>query len=346
MASTIALQDVVNYLRSYAELEPVMSAAGFTQEPFLTIANDIMQRFLAQGMNWKFNRANIAPFLTVPLQQDYVTSVLNLGWLEQGWRIDINNSTVPKPVNGMESVRDLAQASYQGNPFNLSWVPNSLAIMGAWQANTVYPSGYGSPSTLSPIQQFRDANNNILYINSAGLKLSINSPGIGQTGFVAPGSPYGTSGAVQPVLPVSSAAGTPVVDGTVTWTVADPNGVAIRIVPLPAQSGLAWLIAPVYQVKPPKILSLQTFIDPIPDDYAFLFRQGCLAKAYQHAGTRNANAAYSEWEETIMIALRAADREREEASFYPSQGLTGGSPYKYGLPIGPAWPYDWQGGAY
>jgi hypothetical protein len=344
MASTITLQEVVNYLRSYAELQPVMDVAGFTREPFLSIANDIMQRFLAQGMNWKFNRANIAPFLTVPLQQDYVTSVINLGWLEQGWRIDINNSTVPKPLNQLETVRDLAQTSYQGNPFNLSWVPNSLAVMGKWKASTVYPCGYGSPQTPSPIQQFRDANNNILFINSAGLNLSINSPGIGQTGFVAPGSPYGTSGVVQPVLAASSAAGTTVVDGTVTWTVADPNGIAVRMVPLPAQSGLCWLVAPVYQVKPPKLLQLTGFIDPIPDDYAYMFRQGCLAKAYQHAGTRNAMSAYSEWEETIMTALRAADRERESCSFYPSQGLTGGSPFKYGMSMGPAWPYDWQGG--
>jgi hypothetical protein len=346
MASTITLQSVVNYLRSFSELEPVTSASGFTQEPFLTMANDIMSRFLAQNMNWKFNRANIAPFLTVSLQQDYVTSITNLGWMEQGWRVDINNSTVPKPVNGMEAVRDLAQTSYQGNPFNLSWVPNSLAIMGKWQANTVYPCGYGSPTITSPIQQFRDANNNILYINSAGLNLSINSPGIGQTGFVAPGSPYGTSGAVQPVLAAASPAGTTVVDGTVTWTVADPNGIAVRIVPLPAQSGLCWLIMPVYQVRAPKLIALTGFIDPIPDDYAYLFRQGCLAKGYQHAGTRNANQTYLEWEETIVTALRAADREREDASFYPSQGLTGGSPYKYGMPVGPAWPYDWQGGAY
>jgi len=346
MASTITLQEVVNYLRTYAELEPVTAASGFTQEPFLTISNDIMQRFLAQGMNWKFNRANIAPFLTVPLQQDYVTSITNLGWLEQGWRIDINNSTVPKPVFQMETVRDLSQTSYQANPFNASWVPNSLAIMGEWQALTEYPCGYGTPQNPSPIQQFRDANNNILYINSAGLNLSINSPGVGSPSFVPVGSPYGTSGAVEPVLPPATAAGTTVVDGTVTWTVADPNGIAVRVAPIPAQSGLTWLLAPVYQVKPPKLTALTGFIDPIPDDYAYLFRQGCLAKAYQHAGTRNAREAYMEWEETIVTALRAADRERESASFYPSQGLTGGSPYKYGMPVGPAWPYDWQGGAY
>jgi len=347
MASTITLQNIVNYLKTYADLKPVSDAGGFTEEPVLTMANDIMQRFLAQGMNWKFNRGNVPSFLTVPLQQDYVTSVTDLGWLEQGWRIDINNSAVPKPIFGMEAVRDLAQTSYQANPFNLSWIPNSLAILGQWKALTSYPCGYGAAFTNpSPIQQFLDANGNILYIDSNSLGLGIFTPGIGATGFVAPTTPYGTSGAVQPVLPASSAAGATVADGTVTWTVADPNGVAIRIVPIPASSGISWLLSPIYQKKPPILTSLQNIITPVPDEYGYLFRQGCLARAYQHAGSRTGLEAYSQWEETIMIALRSADREREDCSFYPTQGLTGGNPFRYGMPVGPAWPYDWHGGGY
>lgn len=347
MASTVTLQSIIDYLRSYEELRPVLDASGFTEEPALSIANDIMQRFLAQGMDWKFNRANVAPFLTVPLQQDYVSSVTNLSWLEQGWRLDINNNAIPKPFFTMESVRDLGQTSYQANPFNLSWVPNNLAIMGEWQALTAYPCGYGVTYPLaSPIQQFIDVNDNILYINSGGLGLSLNSPGVGATGFASPTPPYGTSGAVQPVLPASSAAGTTVVDGTVTWTVADPNGIAIRLAPIPASGGLTWLINPIYQKKPTILTSLQNLLTPVPDEYLYLFRQGCLARAYQHAGSRIGPEAYSQWEETIMIALRSADREREEASFYPTQGLTGGNPWRYGMPVGPSWPYDWYGGGY
>jgi hypothetical protein len=345
MASTIKLQDIVNSMRSYPDLEPVVNAAGFTQEPALNIANHVMQRFLAQGMNWKFNRAVSPAFLTVPLQQDYVSSVTNLGWLEQGWRIDINNTTIPKPIFAMETVRDLAQTSYQANPFNISWIPNSLAVMGAWKALTAYPCSYGQAFTLpSPIQQFIDANGNILYIRSASLNLSINTPGYGGIGFVAPTTPYGTSGAIQPVLPANSVAGTTVVDGTVTWTVADPAGIAIRIVPLPATSGISWLLAPVYQKKPPRFTSLQSTIDPVPDDFEYLFSQGFLARAYQHAGSRTANEAYSQWEEALMMALRSADREREDASFYPSQGLTGSNPWRFGFPLGGAWPYDYYGG--
>jgi hypothetical protein len=347
MASTIVLQDVVNYVRTFPDLEPVVTAGGFTQEPALTIANDVMQRFLAQNMDWKFNRANVPSILTVALQQDYVTTVTDLGWLEQGWRLDINNTTHPKPIFMMETVRDLAQTSYQANPFNISWVPNRLAIQGKWKASTAYLCGYGQAATpVSPIQQFIDANGNYLYINSSTLNLNLNTPGYNEAGFVAPTVPYGTSGLVQPVLPINSVAGTTVVDGTVTWTVADPDGIAIRLAPMPATSSLAWLITPVYQKKPPILTSLQNTLTPIPDEFAYLFRQGFLAFVHQHAGTKQAMNAYSQWEEALMIALRSVDREREDASFYPSQGLTGGSPYRYGMPIGPAWPFDLYGAGY
>jgi hypothetical protein len=279
MASTTTIQNMVDSVRVYADLEPVFPVGGSTQRPAIDIANYVMQKFLAEGLNWKFNRANVTPFLTVPLQQDYVTSVTDLSWLEQGWRIDINNTAVPKPIFLMESVRDLPQSSRQAVPFFLSWVPNSLAILGKWKADTVYPCSYGQAFTVpSPIQQFLDANGNLLYINSNTLELSIDTPGYGATDFVAPTAPYGTSGAVEPVLPASSAAGATVADGTVTWTVADPNGVAIRLVGLPPTSGVAWLIAPVYQKKPPQKTSLQNTFTPIPDEQFYLIQQGFLEK--------------------------------------------------------------------
>jgi hypothetical protein len=134
-----------------------------------------------------------------------------------------------------------------------------------------------------------------------------------------------------------------VLDGTVTWTVANPNAYAMRLAPLPAFSGLAWLVIPVYQMKPPTLTSLQQTIAPIPDEFAYLFRQGLLALLYEHAGSKSAGESYAKWEEALMIALRGADREREDAQFYPSESLMGGGPYKYGMPIGPAWPFDYWG---
>lgn len=348
MASTLTVQKVGDQFRVYPELIPLLGVPGLTREPAITIANDVMQKMLAQNMDWKWNRAYVPTFLTVALQQDYVTSVTDLGWLEQGWRIDINNSTnngnlAPKPIFTMEAVRDLIQTSSPNNPFNLSFIPNSLAFLGTWTANTAIGCGYGVAQTpISPIQQFMDVNGNILYINSNSLGLGINSPGFTGTPItLPPGNPYGITGGVKPSAPPNSAAGTLVTDNTVTWTVADPNGYAIRLVPLPAQSGLTWLVAPVYQKKPPIISSLTQTIAPIPDEYGYLFRQGFLAMLYDHAGSKKAQDAYMKWEEALFIALKGADREREQAVMYPGESIMGDSGWtKTGLPIGPAWPFS------
>jgi hypothetical protein len=351
MASTITLQQIIKSTRAYAELNPQLPPGGWTQEPALTIANDVMQKILAQPMDWKWNRAYVPAILTVGLQEDYVTQVTNMGWLESADRIDINNSTnngnlAPKPVFSMESVRDLGRTSFQGYPFNCSFVPNSLAYLGQWYANTVYGCAYGvAQIPITPIQQFMDANGNILYIDSSVLGLNINSPGFTGTPILLPTpNPYGTSGNVQPVLPANSAPGTTVPDGSVTWTVANPNGYAIRVVPLPALSSLAWLMEPIYQVKPPIITSLQQTLAPIPDEFCYLFRQGFKTMCFEHAGSKMFMESFQRWEEDLRVAVRSADREREDATMYPSESLMGGGPARTGMPIGPAWPYEYSGG--
>ena len=115
-------------------------AAGWSTEPMLTIANEILSRMLAENMPWIWNRSLIPPFLTVSLQQDYCTQLTDVGWLEAAWRIDINNSTsnnngAPKPVFALETVRYTPQVSTQSVPFNISFVSNSEAFLGSWQPN-------------------------------------------------------------------------------------------------------------------------------------------------------------------------------------------------------------------
>jgi len=316
MASTITIKNIVDQIRVYPQVVPVLGTSPGL-EPALSIANDVLQNILAQSLPWKFNRAAASPFLTVALQQDYITSITDLAWLEQGWRIDINNTATPLPVFAEETVRDLQQTSWQSNPFQISWIPNSLALYGTWKANTSYPTGLGAAQTpTSPIQQFIDANGNFLFVSTNGI-----------------------SGNVQPVLPASSTAGTTVADNTVVWTVADPNGIALRLAPIPAIGGITWQIKPFYQKKPPIKTRLTDTLFPLPDEFGYLFRQGFLAMCMIHAGKKEGRDAFNMWREDLITALRSADRERDQTALYPSESLTGGSGWGYGSPIGPAWPY-------
>jgi hypothetical protein len=325
-STTITIDQVLHFARTIPELVSLFPDAGWAQEPALTIANDVMQRMLAQPMNWKWNRQYVAPFCTVALQQDYIgvqalystyPSIIDMGWLEACTRVDINNTSIPKPLFPMEAVRDLQPIYMQAQPFGICWVPVPLAIYGTWLANTLYPTGLGATTCpASPIQQIIDSNGNYLFVST-----------------------WGTTGTTAPYAPMNATPGTTVSDGTVVWTVADPAGAALRMSTLPPSSGIVWSVYCVYQKKAPKLNSLTSLITPIPDDYSYLFRQGFISmlRKHQDAGDRKSVDAFQQWLLDLNTALRAADREQQAFSFYPSSGITGAG--SFGYPLGPANPY-------
>jgi hypothetical protein len=342
------LQQIAQQMKSNPDFYNVLGGTpGYTTEPFLTIANETMSRILAENMPWKWNRKIIPPFLTVSLQQDYCTQITDIGWLEDGWLVDINNSTsnangAPKPIRPVETMRDLAQTSAQGVPFAVCFVPNNQAFMGLWQANTSYGCGYGVPQTpRTPIQQFLDVNGNILYIDSTNLGLNIESPGFVGPTITPPGFyPYGISGSTQPVAPPNATPGTMVPDNTVVWTVADPLGYALRVSPTPAINGLEWLVVLNYQVRPPQLLTLQATTFPIPNEMVYLFRAGVRAALYRENGNQQGTQMYADWEETLVKAVRAGDRQQEDNRMLPECGIMGGfSPFTNPMQIGAGWPY-------
>lgn len=344
------IQSLAYQLKSDPSFYNVLGgAAGYSTEPLLTICNEVMCRILAENMPWIWNRALVPPFLTVSLQQDYCTQLTDIGWLEDSRRVDINNSTsnsngAPKPWFSLETVRYLPRTSAQSAPFNICIVSNSEAFMGLWQPSTVYGCGYGVPMTpRTPIQQFIDANGNILYIDSTNLGLNIESPGYTGTTIIPPGAtyPYGTSGTVEPVAPANATPGTLIADGSVIWTVAPANGCAMRLVPLPALNGLCWMIETQYQVSPPQLLTLQQNIAPIPNYLSYLFRAGCRAQLKIANGLPNAQQEYAEWEETLVKAIRGADRQQDDYSLYPTNSIMSGySPWDVPYQaIGAAYPF-------
>ena len=342
------LQAIANQLRSNPAFYNLLGgAAGSSEEPMLMLSNEIMSRILAENMPWKWNRAIIPPFLTVSLQQDYCTQITDIGWLEDAWVVDINNSTsnangAPKPIRDMETVRDLTWTASQTVPFNVSFIPNYLASLGLWQANTAYSCGYGVPMLpRSPIQQFKDVNGNILYIDSTNLGLNIESPGFTGTTIALPTpNPYGVSGSTQPAAPPNATPGSQVADNTVTWTVADPEGQCLRLSPVPALNGLEWYAVVQYQKRPPRLFNLKQSIAPIPYEMAYLFRAGLRAALYRENNDPRGQEMYAEWEETLIKAVRAGDRQSEDFLFYPQSSMFG--PWNQNsspLAIGAAWPF-------
>ena len=132
--STIRLQDVMDEVASIGDLNTVFdNTGGWANKPAISIGNDVMSELISVRFPWKWNRFKVIPFPTTSLQQDYVSTTQNLSWLENGLRVDINNTQIPPPTWPVTVVRDLPMDYLQaGWPEQVCWFPNDQLEQTAW----------------------------------------------------------------------------------------------------------------------------------------------------------------------------------------------------------------------
>lgn len=314
------LQQVVDFASTIGDLSPVLRAGGYSTEPAMTIASDVMTELLSERFNWKFNRMIVPPFLTNSWQQDYVSAVNNIGWLEHAAAIDINNTSLPKPIYWPECVRDLERISIQsGRPSKVCWLPNDQLVQDVWPgAQKTYTNPLGQVQTpTNPNTNILDANGNILLLTT-----------------------YGITGNVAPVLAAAAAVGATVNDGTCVWTKVDPKAQGFRLSPIPPQQGNVFQLHIIAQKKPVLFTSLDQTIDPIPDDFAKYFQDGFIAYCHRHSAAPLVRNRFeqmrADWLQSLARARGQGDRERDDAGFVPDKGIMSGGG---NIPIGPGWPY-------
>ena len=109
--STVPLQEVVDYARTFGELTPVLKTGGWADQPARSIADRVMETLLGGGyvagrrvgpFPWKWNRTIPPAFLTNSWQQDYASVVAQaaggtyntLKWLADAILLDINNTAL------------------------------------------------------------------------------------------------------------------------------------------------------------------------------------------------------------------------------------------------------------
>ncbi len=223
--STFNLQNMIDKVRGFALIEPVFNEGGWSTEPAVTIATDVMNEICSVNFPHKWNEINLPFFYTFSWQQDYAlinpdgTSVYNVEWLERGVAVDINNNSFPKPMWRIECGRALPQSTgayinnstlLQDPAFVLCSFPNASLYYGTWGsanngtpslgnnpvAGSIYTPTLGTNSQpANPIGQIRDANGNLLVL----------------TGF-------GAEGQTAPILPPNSLPGTTFTGAGATFT--------------------------------------------------------------------------------------------------------------------------------
>jgi hypothetical protein len=337
--SSVTLQMIVDSTATIGDLRPVLvNTGGFSSEPALTIANDVVADMFSPRFPWKWNRFKIAPFPTITRQQDYASlNVRNIGWLENAYRLDANSTVIPPLTWPVRVVRDIpVMGIAAGWPQILCWFPNNQLEQWAWPGpNKTYKNPVGlipqTPSNYST--NIYDANGNILILTQWGT-----------TGMTAPIAPPPPDPANPPKdWPI----GAVIQDGTAQWTVADPNAQGFRLAPPPPDSsGNTWLIRIFAQAHGPYFTTLQDTLDPIPDDDAKYFRQGFIAYAHKYSANQVVKNRHlqmkQEWLKDLAGNISQGANEEEYYAQYPAIGIL--SPEYFSDP-GPGNPYwrQWGG---
>lgn len=349
--STTKLQSVVDFARTNPDLSPVLASGGFSQEPALTIANDVAIDMFAQHINWKWSRIRLPYFYTNSWQQDYALTNMNqLSWLEYAILIDINSTSEPKDKYTLETNRDLPETSVQyGRPGQVNWLPNDQLIYGTWGGGTTGegPNSNPGPGSVygpllntvagtviaqpaNPFLQIQDPNGNYWVLTNALTSGAV----LGMT------QPVWPNPVKYPTQTNPNVVATTIADGTGIWTAINPKGQGLRLNPIPSQQGKVWQARVFGQARPPQFTTLSQTLEPIPDDFASYFRRGFIAYAYMHSKDPKVRAKFMDaqaaWMRALVQSVQSADRERDNAGIYPTDAImpSPGSTY-----LGPANPY-------
>jgi hypothetical protein len=323
-------------VKAFADIEPIFNVPGYTDQPALTIANDVITAICGVPFPHKWNETNLPVFYTSSYQQDYAlvnpngSSVTNVEWLERGIAFDINNGATAKPYAYVETGRQLPQrtAAYTSAGFAMSFIvnsfPNYSLYYGTWGAaspgtgslgnnpvaGSVYPGPFITTSNAQgpvPITQIQDANGNYLVLTTPG-----------------------TEGSTAPLAALNAAAGTTCsgTGATTVWTVVDPYGMGIRMIDVPGSQGTVWQMNLVGQKTPPVYTDIKSTLFPFPDKYEPYFRNGFIAQCYRYSPFEKTKAKFATewalWLKSLNDLRVTQDREQEENRFVAERTIMGG----------------------
>ncbi len=82
MANTVTIQKVLDWSRTFVRSLPLDGVGGFTNEPALSIANNVQQTLMGPPFKWQWNRDDALTAPTVAGTQDYTITTTTFGWLE------------------------------------------------------------------------------------------------------------------------------------------------------------------------------------------------------------------------------------------------------------------------
>jgi len=182
--ATVRVQDVVDYALTFPEVTAVLPNPGYSYKKVYQIMNKVMQEMLSFTLKWPFNRKEFPALVTNSWQEDYATNLVDVGFLQDGTLLEINNTANPQPIWPLEVTQNLPRISQQfGRPGQVSAYLNKNLSFATWgavnpggtlsgpnpQASQVVGNPVGAPVTpANPYLQCIDGNGGLWVLTGLG----------------------------------------------------------------------------------------------------------------------------------------------------------------------------------
>ena len=244
MASTLTLQQSVNFASIFTRLNPLTGVGSINNEPALTIGNWVRQLLLGPPFAWRWNRQQTAFFATIG-QQDYNLT----GWQAQ---TAIAAGQILLDSNGNQQTCITAGSSGSVQP---TW---NVTPGGTTTDGTVKWLNNGSVDTTGTVSSFL----NFGWLEKAvAIDVNGNSRELTIQLNVSKNQTQNQPFIISPVIDNGS------------------GSVIFRIQPPPEQNYTVYLT---YQKSAPNFSALGDTWAPIPDYMSYLYNQAFLAKSYEY----------------------------------------------------------------
>lgn len=312
---------------AHTELMPLAGVAGYSDEPALSLCNQVIQELLAPGTAWKWNRKEMPFFVTSLNKQDY----LHAGAV--AWTTSGGVGIALKTANGITST------GFPGTVTVNTLEPHNFSV-GA----TVYLAGcpdavYNSTFTQTPSSSAWSAGYVIASVPTAtsftfasisGQTLTSGASGITDFGWLESATMLEINSATSPQI-IHNLLGVRTLQPSSTVSTSDRVSIVsndgagtLKIRLRFANGSTPFGVYLVYQAKAPLKINLNSKWDPIPDELSYVYDQFFLARAYRFINSGRADIEYQRAQVALNKAVSNEDNEESEEHVTPEHSLMGG----------------------
>lgn len=335
MASTITLQTVANYFSTFADLLPLTGIGGYTNEPFLSIANDALSDLISDPSDWKFNRATMPLFVTCPNKQDYKfagATAFSLGSTSQGWAIALASGSGITVSGGVVTVNTIEAHRFAVG--DVIYLNNVVAKGGNSADATKYNSTFTDngnssawsggytiatiPTSTSLTFSAASGQNNGDILGAPGITDFAYATSASMVQMVDTSSPqYVQELSIRREMPVSSRINNP---SKLAVMADDGSGtLTIRLFLVPGNT--TWGATVVYQKQAPVKSALTDTWAPFPDHLSAVYRQAVLYRMRTFLNQPTQEVEFQKLQAMKRQALGFQETEAVDTSLKPEEPL-------------------------